>query len=200
MDHPPENYPDRSLVRFRCMIQDTSASPEMYLCRTSSGECTGWGLTAASSPSQEDEIGDINYSDLRDCSVVWAVSVPGENSWWKEHLDKHEGITSAYFALSLYIYISRPAAIDDATSAPGSVNVHKPTRPYKHPISQQPHVGVQVKVCTSQRIDLPLYLTASFQIYGNLGNEAPKTCDVMNLVGILTSEPYVVPLGLHPYV
>lgn len=77
------------------MVQDTSPSPEMYLSKTKSGTCAGWGLAAIASPNAEDDGDDINYADLRDCSVVWAVSVPGESDWWKEALDKHERVTGA---------------------------------------------------------------------------------------------------------
>lgn len=77
------------------MVQDTSPSPEMYLSKTKSGGCAGWGLAAITSPNAEDDGDDINYADLRDCSVVWAVSVPGESNWWKEALDKHERVTGA---------------------------------------------------------------------------------------------------------
>lgn len=65
------------------MVQDTSASPAMYLAQTRSGSCAGWGIAHP----DEDEGSDINYGDLRDCSVVWAVNVPGESEWYKEARD-----------------------------------------------------------------------------------------------------------------
>lgn len=66
----------------------------MYLSKTKSGKCAGWGL-ATTTPNAEDDGDNINYADLRDCSVVWAVSVPGESDWWKESLDKHERVAGA---------------------------------------------------------------------------------------------------------
>ncbi|KAJ7632288.1 putative alanine racemase-domain-containing protein [Roridomyces roridus] len=66
---------DRRLVSFRAMIQDTSPSPEMYLARHSNGKCGGWGLVDDSGTE------DIDYSDLRENTVLWAVSVPGESPW-----------------------------------------------------------------------------------------------------------------------
>ena len=83
MQHPPESHRDRSLVRFRAMVQDTSPSPEMYLSKSTSGKCGGWGITQTEG---DDEV-QIDYSNLRDCSVVWAVSVPGESQWVRDSVD-----------------------------------------------------------------------------------------------------------------
>ena len=75
------SYRDRALIRFRAMVQDTSPSPEMYLSKLRDGKCGGWGL---SDPSQsEGDDTDLNYNDLRDCVVLWAVSVPGETEWYR---------------------------------------------------------------------------------------------------------------------
>jgi hypothetical protein len=65
------------------MVQDTSASPEMYLSKLEGNKCGGWGI-AEEAPS-----GDLEYSytDLQECTVVWAVSVPGENQWSSEDDD-----------------------------------------------------------------------------------------------------------------
>lgn len=57
------------------MVQDTSSSPEIYLARQSNGQFGGWGIADSNDAS------DVNYSDLRECTVVWAVSVPGESLW-----------------------------------------------------------------------------------------------------------------------
>jgi hypothetical protein len=61
------------------MVQDTSSSPEMYLSKLRDGKCGGWGL---SDSSQGDET-EFDYNDLRDCIVLWAVSVPGETVWYQ---------------------------------------------------------------------------------------------------------------------
>jgi hypothetical protein len=63
------------------MVQDTSLSPEMYLAKLTSEKCGGWGIVDIS-PQTDDE-NAINYDDLRECSVLWAVSVPGETAWYK---------------------------------------------------------------------------------------------------------------------
>ncbi|KAK0448360.1 uncharacterized protein EV420DRAFT_1567556 [Desarmillaria tabescens] len=71
---PPEQHQHRALVRFRAMIQDTSISPEVYLARLPGGKVGGWGLvdeTVHAGPN-------FDYSNLRECSVLWAVSIPGE--------------------------------------------------------------------------------------------------------------------------
>ncbi|KXN90462.1 Mini-chromosome maintenance complex-binding protein [Leucoagaricus sp. SymC.cos] len=71
----PESFPDRALVSFRAMVQDISASPEIYLARRPSNQPGGCELTGA------DDSTEVNYADLRECTVLWAVSVPGESPW-----------------------------------------------------------------------------------------------------------------------
>lgn len=73
MQHPPESHKSRSLVRFRAMVQDTSLSPEMYLSSLRGGRAGGWGVTEDSET--------LNYSDLRECTVLWAVSIPSDSTW-----------------------------------------------------------------------------------------------------------------------
>ena len=75
------SYRDRALIRFRAMVQDTSPSPEMYLSKLRDGKCGGWGLS--DSPQSDGDDTNLNYNDLRDCVVLWAVSVPGETEWYQ---------------------------------------------------------------------------------------------------------------------
>lgn len=53
----------------------------MYLSKLRNGKCGGWGLSDSSQSGGDDT--DLNYSDLRDCIVLWAVSVPGETAWYQ---------------------------------------------------------------------------------------------------------------------
>ncbi|KAJ3772991.1 hypothetical protein FB446DRAFT_688433 [Lentinula raphanica] len=65
------------LVQFRGMLQDTSASPELYISHLKDGKYGGWG---AHGP-----IGQIvDYSNLCECNRYWVVSVPGEAGWAKQ--------------------------------------------------------------------------------------------------------------------
>ena len=97
------------------MIQDTSPSPEMYLARWNTTQCGGWGLDVAH-PGDQDQ---INYADLRERTVLWAVTIPGESPWCTAHLDG---------------------------MLPQETAIHNPPRPHKFPVPDAPHVGVQVKV------------------------------------------------------
>lgn len=66
------------------MVQDTSPSSEMYLQKMSNGALGGWGI------HEELEAGPdsaIDYADLRECNVMWAVSVPGEAPWCSVEID-----------------------------------------------------------------------------------------------------------------
>lgn len=75
LDSSPESIIDGSLVAFSAMVQDTSLSPELYLAKTSDGYCGGWGLQPA---FQSD---NVQYCDLKECRVFWAVSIPGLSPW-----------------------------------------------------------------------------------------------------------------------
>jgi len=110
------SHPEGSLVRFRAMVQDTSPSPEMYLARHGT-QCGGWGLD----PGDQDQ---INYADLRERAVLWAITVPGESAWCTDLLDG--------------VLPQEPA-------------IHNPSRPHKFPVPHAPHIGVQVKVLSLTR-------------------------------------------------
>ncbi|KAJ3923431.1 hypothetical protein F5877DRAFT_31480 [Lentinula edodes] len=62
------------LVQFRGMVQDTSASPELYLSQLREGKYGGWG-------AHESMDEHIDYSNLRECTRYWVISVPGETEW-----------------------------------------------------------------------------------------------------------------------
>ncbi|KAJ7929359.1 putative alanine racemase-domain-containing protein [Mycena leptocephala] len=114
---------DRCLVSFRAMIQDTSPSPEVYLAKRSGGRCGGWGL--ADEVSSE----DLNYADLRESTVVWAVNIPGESEWVASEID--------------------------SPNAPSFTRSILPeSHPHKFPMSGAPHLGVQVKVYDTSRAEL----------------------------------------------
>jgi hypothetical protein len=65
------------------MVQDTSPSPEMYLSKLEGNKCGGWGITGDAAGKDVDYL----YADLRECTIIWAVSVPGENQWYREELN-----------------------------------------------------------------------------------------------------------------
>ena len=83
-----------ALVRFRGMVQDTSTSSEMYLSKSKGGACGGWGIELA-----EDEDGHVEFSDLRECAVLWAVSVPAQSAWCARELDGPVECTFCSFSL-----------------------------------------------------------------------------------------------------
>ncbi|KAJ3517801.1 hypothetical protein NLJ89_g285 [Agrocybe chaxingu] len=84
LKHPPESFPNGSVVVFHAMIQDTSVSPELYLAKRENGVGGGWGLP----DGDTDQTGDVRTSDLRECSVFWAVTIPGLKS---KDEDLHSG-------------------------------------------------------------------------------------------------------------
>ena len=93
--HPPLAHKNRSLVRFRAMVQDTSLSQEIYLAKRSDGSCGGWGLCDIGDAS----LVESDYTNLRECHVVWAVSIPGESQWCSDALGTTSGIVTLFFFL-----------------------------------------------------------------------------------------------------
>jgi hypothetical protein len=81
------------------MVQDTSASPEMYLSLLGDGSCGGWGLYEDSAASGDlEEIFD--YSKLRARGIVWAVTVPGTTKWLQKASRLLEAISPYSVSLS----------------------------------------------------------------------------------------------------
>ncbi|GLB35181.1 putative mini-chromosome maintenance replisome factor [Lyophyllum shimeji] len=139
---PPEIHQNRALVRFRAMIQDTSPSPQMYLARRKHALCGGWGLGADDATDRDDS---IDYADLRECTVVWAVSVPGESSWCSTALD--------------------------GTSVSTGHATHRALSPHKFPMPDASHVGAQIKIYESRRTGESLKATDLYTFVGILTSE-----------------------------
>jgi hypothetical protein len=67
------------------MVQDTSASPEVYLSELEDGSFGGWGVyenqTVPEKDTHEDHITAIDYSKLRERETVWVVTLPAQSEW-----------------------------------------------------------------------------------------------------------------------
>lgn len=108
------------LVRFRAMVQDTSPSPEIYLAKLPGARCGGWGLGEDDAYAPDQTPGEsIEYADLKERIVLWAVTIPGESPW---------------------------CAVDLDGELPANHANHQPLHPHKNPLPDMHHVGVQVKV------------------------------------------------------
>lgn len=163
--HPPHVHKDRSFVRFRAMVQDTSLSQEMYLAKLSHGSCGGWGIRDVSDGSAD----ELDYANLRECNVIWAVSIPGESPWCLDAL----------------------RAASSLPSSPGSTSPgHSTPQPHKFPLQSTSHVGAQVKVRLITISHHSESHSSVRQIY-NPPSDLYKSTDLIEFAGILTSEPYV---------
>ncbi|KAF8636535.1 hypothetical protein AX17_003347 [Amanita inopinata Kibby_2008] len=157
VQNPPETYEHRSLVRFRAMVQDTSLSQEIYVAKRRDGSPGGWGLGDVDSESlSESHPYDIESANLRECHVIWAVSVPGESQWCSDSTGQQKD-TEHPTTKTLDSLLNR--------------------RPHKFPLPGAPHVGVQVKI-----YDL------SLELY--------RPTELINFVGILSSEPCIADVDL----
>ncbi|KAF7304631.1 hypothetical protein MKEN_01177000 [Mycena kentingensis (nom. inval.)] len=112
---------DRRLVKGRFMIQDNSASPELYIRQRSDGKCGGWGLVDASTDDETAYAPPRDANELGENTVVWAVNIPHESNWVS-------------------------AEIDGPNAAPFTPPTVTESHPHKFPDSGARHLGVQVKV------------------------------------------------------
>jgi hypothetical protein len=80
------------------MVQDTSYGQELYLAKRRNGKCGGWGLA----DSTDVDGNDTNFSHLMECTVIWAVSVPGESMWYSREMD---GVAIDDGAFILYLHL-----------------------------------------------------------------------------------------------
>ena len=67
----------------------------MYLRKTGTGALGGWGIHEEVAADSSDA---VDFSDLRECNVLWAVGVPGEARWCAEELDGPLECKSVIFA------------------------------------------------------------------------------------------------------
>jgi hypothetical protein len=116
------------------MVQDTSSSPEMYLSKLRDGKCGGWGLSHSSQGDGDNP--EFDYNDLRDCIVLWAVSVPGETEWY-------QSVSNG----DLTDQREPPLKYFDMVTKRTTVDQHAETlRVHKYPIPKEAHCGIQIKV------------------------------------------------------
>ncbi|KAH9946368.1 mini-chromosome maintenance replisome factor-domain-containing protein [Epithele typhae] len=134
LSRPARFHKDRTLVRFRAMVQDTSLSPEMYLSKLESGDSGGWGIYETQGASSSNASDDVQYANLRECDIVWAVSVPAESQWSAEELD---------------------GSSPERSSREGELASPPPAALYKYPHPETEHVGVQVKIYDKDGLDVP---------------------------------------------
>ncbi|KAI9443235.1 mini-chromosome maintenance replisome factor-domain-containing protein [Lactarius indigo] len=152
---PSRSYNDRALVRFRALVQDTSLSPEIYLSRLRDGKCGGWGMTEI--PQDDGEDSDFDYNHLRDCAVLWAISVPGETEWYQSASDGYPSARGEF---------------------PRETSYHvESLRAHKYPIPEGVHYGVQIKMYSNSGNDIPK-TTDVLNLVGILSNEPRHRLDV----------------------
>lgn len=92
-DIPVQQVPINTLVRFRCMIQDTGLGQEMFISAYEKLDANGNSklhcYRYTDDPIDDTEVGNtlndtIQNENLCERSIVYCVSPPGENNWSKE--------------------------------------------------------------------------------------------------------------------
>lgn len=177
LNFPPDVHSDRSLVRFHAMIQD-AYSPEMYLSRIPGGRCGGWNLHQDLALSNSI---DINFQDLRECSVFWAITVPGESQWYAQRLEGplfNKGRTCC-LPSPFYSHIKNTVPRTPSRMPYRTRNRHK------LPNSQSANFGVFIKARSPVR---KLDVSHPLQIYDEGLAQDLKPMATATFVGILTME------------
>lgn len=93
-DVPAKRIPKNTLVRFRCMIQDTGLGQEMlvsaYETKTETGESRLECYRYTDDPIQFSD-SHVPEQYLSERALVYCVSPPGENTWVKEAYNVYKG-------------------------------------------------------------------------------------------------------------
>lgn len=134
----PSSLPKSTLVRFRCMIQDTGLGKEIY---------SNQNLTSIYQESHHEEFDPtLNSTEiqfqLQERELIYSVEIPGESDWLKRKLDGpiDKGIE---FNLMNSIDLSSSSEIDFAKIEDQSKL--SSTRD-KFPLKGSQHLGVLLKV------------------------------------------------------
>ncbi len=90
-------------------------------------------------PQGDGDDSGLDYNHLRDCTVLWAVSVPGETDWYQSISDGHPS-TRGEFSREFPTWVPYGSAVDRHIT---------PIRAHKYPIPGGAHLGVQIKVSPS---------------------------------------------------
>jgi hypothetical protein len=61
---------------------------------------------------------DINYADLRENTVVWAVNVPGESEWVASELDGPNGASTLLSSRNARAFLQFPVSRDPSFRNP----------------------------------------------------------------------------------
>ncbi|KAJ8652435.1 hypothetical protein O0I10_011902 [Lichtheimia ornata] len=154
---PVKQLPKNTLVRFRCMVQDTGLGQEMFVSAYKDQDKVMCYRYTEDPVDVNFDIHDIPSDYLSERTLVYCVSPPGETQWLKRRLYKEkEGLESAMDQL----HISQQ---DQQQQQPQ----HK-----KYPLPNTPHVSAAVKFYASAD---SLRVGQLVDVIGVLGHhEAPE--------------------------
>ncbi|EGG00239.1 uncharacterized protein MELLADRAFT_93727 [Melampsora larici-populina 98AG31] len=169
----PSSLPKSTLVRFRCMIQDTGLGKEIY---------SNQNLTSIYQESHHEEFDPTLNSNesqfqLQERELIYSVEIPGESDWLKQKLDGpiDKGIE---FNLMNTMDLSSSSETDFHKNEDQSKL--SSTRD-KFPLKGQQHLGVLLKVYDEDQ---------KFEI------DSIKTHSAIEVVGILDWIDFEMPLWL----
>ncbi|OAV95796.1 hypothetical protein PTTG_02998 [Puccinia triticina 1-1 BBBD Race 1] len=164
---PPESLPRESLVRFRCMIQDTGLGPELYSSQDSAGGCMMY--RESKSCTNVNPVDTYHHGVLSERELYYGVEIPGEASWVQSALDgsPERGLEYSLNKLDMVDNEMESGAFHkaDVSKLEGTRN--------KYPIRGQKHVGALLK------------------LYDPSDNQLIKTSDVIEVIGVLDWTPFL---------
>ncbi|KNZ51159.1 hypothetical protein VP01_4064g2 [Puccinia sorghi] len=166
--HPltsPDSLPTGSLVRFRCMIQDTGLGPELYSPQDAAGRCMMYRESI--SCSNMNSVDPYNHGVLSERELYYGVEVPGEASWLQSALDgsPERGLEYAINKLHVAQGESHGFRKSDVSKLEG-------TR-HKFPIRGKQHVGALIK------------------LYDSSHSQLISTSEVIEVIGVFDWTPFV---------
>ncbi|CEG77805.1 hypothetical protein RMATCC62417_12499 [Rhizopus microsporus] len=156
-DVPVQQVPKNTLVRFRCMIQDTGLGQEMFLSayevRNQDGstrlECSKYN----DEPISVDMSEDLLYSQhLSERTLVYCVSPPGETEWSREAHDVYKGSLEDQLS-RLGIYENK-SSIKDKYPLPGKQHTSAIVKFYND-MSETLRIGQLVEIIGIRGQNIP---------------------------------------------
>lgn len=151
----------------------------MYLSSLPGGRCGGWNLHQDLVASTSI---NVDIHNLRECSIFWAVTVPGESKWHAEQLEGTLFNQGSTCPLSTLFHSNHMTTAPKTPSTTPYLSTHQ----HKLPNPQSADFGILLKVCLLiDALDLP---HSSLQIYDKDLTKDLKPMAIATFVGILTTE------------
>lgn len=159
---PPHRIPNETLVRFRCMVQDTGLGTELY----SPHQQNLYRETRSDDPALL--LPSLDPSQLSERELLYAVEIPGESDWVRDRFDPISDHRALEYSLNTLNLGSDDQDRISSSSPHSNLSKLDSTR-HKFPILGQPHLAALLKLYPTERGE----------------NDQIKTSTAIEVIGIL---------------